>query len=147
MGLGKFGTPRPAVEETFDWFGVETRVHPDLSDLAIMDMFGALANPEDGAAAVNAMRDLAASLVHPDDLEAFWKTARANRQTMSDIAELAASLIGAISGRPTRLPSDSSDGQQNTSASSEDDSSLRALHMLEGRPDLQVAVLRAQEAG
>lgn len=142
--LGSFGKDRPAVDATFDWFGTETRVHPDISDLNIIGLFAGMQNNEDGAGALKALAELAAAIVHPDDLDGFWKAAREHRQTMEDIATLAMEIVGALAERPTQLPSASSDGQQPTDTSSTDDSSSQALRLLEGRPDLQVAVLRAQ---
>lgn len=137
--LGSFGKSRPAVEESFDWFGHEIRVHPDLSDIAIIDIVGAM---HDDTKAIETIARLGETLVHPDDLDEFMRVARANRQTMDDIAELAMELIGALAERPTELPSDSSDGQQTTARTSTGDSSSRAIEALEGRPDLQLMVMR-----
>lgn len=142
--LGSFGKARPVVDASFEWFGTDVRVHPDLSDLNIISLFSGMQGTEDGADALKALGDLAAALVHPDDLDEFWKLARGNRQTMEDIAVLAMELIGALADRPTSLPSDSSDGQQTTDTRSTDVSSSQALRLLDGRPDLQVAVLRRQ---
>lgn len=145
--LGKFGTARPVVEESFDWFDAEIRVHPDLSDLAIIDLFAAMqdVDEDDNASGVlAAMGSISSTLIHPDDVEAFMRIARANRQTMEDIVRLAMEVLGALAGRPTLLPSVSSDGRQATAPTSMGDSSEKALHALAGRPDLQVAVLRRQ---
>lgn len=147
MHLGDFGESRPSAEETFGYFGETLRVHPDLSDLAIVDLFDSMSSAQkDGAAAMAAIRGIGAALIHPDDVDRFWALARANRQTMEDVATLAMQLIGALAERPTLLPSVSSDGQQDTSPTSEGDSSSPALRLLSGRPDLQAAVLLAQEA-
>lgn len=147
--LGDFGTARDGNDATFGWFGTAVRVHPDLTDLALIDLVQQLTSVGDdnGEEAVSAVSGIATMLVHPDDFDAFWTTARTNRQTMEDVVQLAAHLIGGLAGRPTRLPSASSDGQQPTDPSSTDDSSSEALRLLDGRPDLQVAVLRAREAG
>lgn len=51
--LGDFGAARPPVTSTFGYFGETVRVHPDLSDLAIIDLFTAMSSPGDGAAAVD----------------------------------------------------------------------------------------------
>lgn len=147
--LGDFGTARPAAEATFGYFATTVRVHPDLSDLALVELAKKMSEAEsvdDGARALAAVTGMVAMIVHPDDADAFWVTARAHRQTLEDVIGLAASLIGALSERPTRLPSGSSGGQERTATSSTAGSSSSALRLLEGRPDLQVAVLRAEEA-
>lgn len=149
--LGDFGTARPPADATFGYFGETLRANPNVSDLAVVELFstlGGLEGDKDAGAAeaIGVLRQIGSTLVHEDDLDRFWSLARANRQTMEDLAELAMSLVAALTDRPTELPSDSSGGQQTTDTRSEADSSLPALRLLEGRPDLQVAVLRAQEA-
>lgn len=143
--LGDFGTAHDPVDATFGWFGARIRVHPDLTDLAILDLAETLSSTTDGSAAVDAIRNMATVLVHPDSLDEFWRLARANRQSMEDIADLSTRLISGLTDRPTQLPSASSDGQQRTGQSSTADSSSPAMRLLDGRPDLQVAVLRAEE--
>lgn len=149
--LGEFGTPRPAVEEKFGWLGVPVRVHPDLSDLALIDIVRRVGRAEkqgDVQALVEAVGDLIDLLIHPEDVEVFWRVARENRQTTEDIAEVAMKLVGAMANRPTMRPSDSSAGPSTTEPSSTDGSTSPALRLLEGkgRPDLAVAVLRAEQA-
>lgn len=142
--LGEFGTARPEVDLAFGYFGVTIRVHPDLSELALVDLFGAMAGgEEDGAKALNALNSMTDSLIHPEDVTEFRRLARANRQNTEDLAELAVKLVEAITDRPTQQPADSSGGLPTTDTKSEDDSRSQALQKLEGRPDLQVAVLRA----
>jgi hypothetical protein len=143
--LGDFGTERPAVEDSFGWFGSEVRVHPDISDLTIIGLFAAMQElgEEDGEKMIEAMGGIAAALVHPDDLDEFLGVARSHRQTMEDIATLAMNVIAALAERPTLLPSDSSAGQPTTAASS----SSKALRVLDGRPDLQAAVAHMERAG
>lgn len=141
--IGDFGVVREPVDEVFGWFGAEIRVNPDLTDLAVLDLVGLMGNMDDGNGAIEAIRSMGSVLVHPEDLDEFWGLARSNRQTMEDIGVLATHLIGALAERPTRLPSGSSDGQQSTDVSSTGSSSSQALRVLEDRPDLAVAVLRA----
>lgn len=148
--LGDFGSEREPVEESFGWFGAEIRVHPDLSDLAIVDLFATMASVRQGEAregaeaALGAITGIGQLLVHPDDVGEFWRLTRANRQTMEDIVSLAMNVLAALSGRPTQLPSDSSDGQRSTATRSGGGSSSPALRLLEGRPDLQAAVVMAE---
>lgn len=138
--LGNFGVERPPVEETFGYFGVTLRTNPDLSDVMVVDLFGELSKSPDD------VRRLASTLVHPDDVEEFWELVRNHRQSLEDLATLAMALIEALTERPTQRPSGSSDGPSSTDARSEDGSSLPALHVLNGRPDLQVAVVQASDA-
>lgn len=138
--LGDFGTEHAPVESTFGYFGASLRANPDLSDVMVVEMFGNLAESPDQ------VRKLASTLVHSDDVDEFWRLVRDNRQTMEDLATLAMALIEALTERPTRLPSDSSAGQSRTAPKSEVDSSSRALKVLDGRPDLQVAIVQADEA-
>lgn len=153
--LGEMGVAREEHDATFGYFGTTIRVHPDLSDIAVFDLFTDVATAVDGADAENAedvaklveaLRAVAATLVHPDDAEEFWRLARANRQSLDDVAGLAMRLLGALADRPTERPSVSSDGPSSTAATSGGGSSLPALRLLENRPDLAVAVLRAEES-
>jgi hypothetical protein len=141
--LGDFGTERPAVEESFGFFGAVVRVNPDISDLAVIEMFCRLA-AIDEAEAASVSRSISKALIHPDDVDLFLRTAVAHRQTIEDLVTVGLKIIEALTARPTQLPSASSDGQPTTTMSSGADSSSRALQLLDGRPDLQVAVLRAQ---
>lgn len=152
--LGSFGRDRPANEATFGYFDATLRVHPNLSDVAIVELFdimGSVADldendPKAASTAVGGIRSVADVLVHPDDVPEFWRLTREHRQTMEDIAELAMALLSALTDRPTSRPSASSDGPTIIEATSEDASRSPALRLLEARPDLAVAVLRAQEA-
>lgn len=141
--LGDFGIERPQVDEQFGYFGTVIRVNPDVSDLSIIEMFREVGAAQDDAA-VGTNRKIAATLVHADDLDVFMETAIRNRQTIEDLVQVGLNIIEALTARPTLLPSGSSDGQSTTDANSTADSSSRALQLLEGRPDLQVAVLRAE---
>lgn len=140
--LGEFGTSREAASLTFSYFGETLRTNPDLTDVMVIDLFNLM---DSGDTPVGQrLQTVVATLVHPDDVDRFREAAKANRQHMEDLGLLAMQLAAAITDRPTLLPSDSSDGQSSTDTSSEDDSSSRALRLLDGRPDLQVAVIRAQ---
>jgi hypothetical protein len=147
--LGSFGTPREAYDETFDYFGKEVRVHPDLSDLALLEFaeLGAGLSDASGRDAIAAVWAMLRNLVHPDDFDMFWAAARANRQTLEDLTDLCEALVEAVAERPTKRPSDSSDGQRSTGASSGDVYSLPAVQRLErqGRPDLALMVVEAVE--
>ena len=141
--LGEFGTTRPEVDLAFGYFGATIRVHPDLSELVLVDMFAGMGGGENGTEAFTAITGMADALVHPDDAAEFRARSRANRQTTEDLAQLAVKLVEALTDRPTLQPADSSGGLPTTVMSSGGDSRSEALKRLEGRPDLQVAVLRA----
>lgn len=160
--IGSFGTAREAVAEelTFDYFGEQYRVHPDATDLALVEFMDLAASIEIGAggkvtpesigagvqslaAIMSALREL----VHPDDFAAVWRAAKANRQTIEDLTELAMGLAAAVADRPTVRPSDSSDGPSSTEQSSTGDSSSPVSHLSvarrfeeQGRPDLALLV-------
>jgi hypothetical protein len=66
--LGDFGTPREAYDETFGYFGVQLRVHPDMSDLALLEFAELGANIEGatGSEALGAVWTMLRNIVHPD---------------------------------------------------------------------------------
>ena len=140
--IGEFGTVREKSDDvpTFGLVGQTFRVAPNLSDLAIMDIVETTLAAENmsGVQALAATKALLQSLVHPDDFDAMWAHARATAQTIDDITGLAQAIIASVTDRPTRQPSDSSDGPQETGPSSEVVSFLPAKERLEakGRGDL-----------
>lgn len=140
--LGDFGCEHEPSDATFGYFGATLRVHPDLSDIVWLTLADEM-EAADGEHA--ALRLIVSTLVHPDDVAEFWRLARANRQTLDDLQKFGIGMLSALTARPTERPSDFSDGpppMQDSSATA----SVPALHLLKGRPDLQVAVLQAQEA-
>lgn len=151
--LGSFGTPKEPNDVTFEYFGVTLRLNPDVTDVAMIELFAGFGDVDEQGQPVgdsrttrevlDQIRAVGETLIHPDDVDAFWKATRANRQDMSDLVQLSGQLMAAMTDRPTLLPSDSSGGQSNTDTSSTDVSYLPALRELEGRPDLAVAVLQA----
>jgi len=79
-----------------------------------------------------------------------YKTFRFNAGQFETRPEVFVDIIQGIfedlTTRNPTVPSDSSDGLDTGEMNSMDDSYSRALAQLEGRPDLQMAVLRSQEA-
>jgi len=172
MHLGSFGVRREQIDADFDYFGVTIRVHPNLSDLDHAELMIIAAGidvgdmdlddpkswtPEQRAgaqkandAAVNALR----GAVHPEDWDLFFKTAKANRQALTDLMALSSQISELATGFPTGQPSDSSDGRPSTTPKSKGGSSSRravksarhTLELLDGRPDLQIAAVYAYEA-
>lgn len=128
--------------------------------------------PEDLAAAAGAMDTVVSFLrqqIHPGDWDEFWRLAKTNRQTIQDLMGVAMELIEVASGFPSTRPSSSQVGRSRTRRKSKGGSSkparllqgqaeaqpaglpanpvaTRALHLVYGRPDLQAAIVRAQEA-
>lgn len=148
--IGSFGTPRPPVDLSFDYFGQEIHVNPDLSDLVLSD-FGEqamqVALTNDGLAAMGIVKSMLRDIIVEEDFDQFWSLARDNRQNAADLEEMGASIMEALSGRPTQRLSDSSPGQPTTAPSSMDASSLAVKRQFEGRGrgDLALIVKLADE--
>lgn len=170
--LGSLGTQRDAVDLDFDYFGETIRVHPDATDLDVADLMASVGelDIEDEEGAKEAMVGLGQFLVgkiHPEDRERFWKAAKANRQQIKDLLDVAKAITEAVaevaSGFPTGQPSDSppttasaskkSKGGTSSAARAErrrasaDTSRQRrvteqAMDLLDGRPDLKLALHR-----
>lgn len=142
MRLGDFGTPKPALEDTFGYFGQEFRVSPGLTDLALIDfaeMAGSL-DPENPQNSLIAMKNMLREVVHADDFDKVWALAKANGQGSEDIAKLVVALVEATTERPTERPATSSVGPLSTGGSSDLEVSSHATALLAGRPDLQMIV-------
>jgi hypothetical protein len=146
--LGTFGTVREQRADTFAYFGTDIRINASVSpDLALTDFVDdASSVNEDDPRALLSIKRFMQDLVHEDDFDTFWALARRNGQTVEDLAAVAKALLVAVSKRPTRRPSGSSGGPRRTRTKSAAGSSSTVLDRLEGRPDLQLAVVTAQEA-
>lgn len=163
--LGSLGTPHEPVDLTFDYFGVVIRVSPDASDLDLVGFMLDAADVEvaDEQKAMQAMSRYLKGLIADDDWDTFWRTAKANRQTLPDLLMLGEQIIEALAGVPTTPPSDSVGGRQTTASKSKGGSSSprasragrnadaantrRALELVpEGRPDIKEFLVQAQEA-
>lgn len=172
--LGELGTPRAAVDMDFPYFGEIIRVHPEASDLAAAELMlkaqdidlrgdvdindASTWDAETTKVMVEA-ENLAMSMIrqqiHPDDWDRFWKTARANRQNTVDLMNVTKTIAAEVAKFPTGPLSVSSGGRRNTSKKSKGGSSsrpagygsaTRALRLLDGRPDLKMAVWQADRA-
>lgn len=95
------------------------------------------------AAAFRAITSFIAACMDEDDYARWEAVARKNRSTGEAMIRL---VMEGLTARPTERPSGSSDGPTATAVNSTGDSSSRAAARLSGRPDLQLMVLRAQEA-
>jgi hypothetical protein len=100
--------------------------------------------------AIGVVKDFLARQIHPDDWALFWDLAKTNRQQLTDLLEVAMTIVTAVSNFPTTPPSGSPAGPPDMVAKLREGSSspvmTRALGLLSGRPDLQQAVMRAAES-
>lgn len=145
--LGTFGEAHEDMAETFDYFTIEIRVNPTLSELDILDfMESVAAADEDDPSSALVVKGFLRSLIHVDDFDLFWLTAKAHRQRVDDLQRVTKAIVEAVTARPTQQPSDSPTGRPATRRKSKVASSSRVLHRLAGRPDLQLAVVKAQQA-
>lgn len=146
--LGSFGVARDtAAPDDFEYFGVVIRTNPAATDLALTDFMehaGAVDEKDPGV--ITIVKDFMRDLIHPDDFDKFWGLARRNGQTTEDLLAVQKAVVSAVVGRPTGRPSGSSGGRRRTPAKSRAGSSSRVINRLAGRPDLQLAVVAAQEA-
>ena len=171
MHLGSLGTVREAVDADFDYFGEVIRVHPDASDLQQAELMILaegidvsdidMDDPESWTPgqrvviqkANDAVAQAIRGQVHPDDWDRFFKTARANRQFVMDLMALSKQISEMVAGFPTGQQSVSSPTPPVTDRKSRrgslrraDATARSAMRQLEGRPDLQMAVVAAHKA-
>ena len=78
----------------------------------------------------------------------WWDLAKVNRQTTTDLMEVAMVICEKVAGFPTG-PSSASPGgraatQRKSTAGLSSQATTKALQLLSGRPDLQHAVLQAR---
>lgn len=183
--IGTLGVSRAPTDLDFDYFGATIRVHPDASDtvelefmevgkdIDLSDLQGKdVAELDEKTQAVltranralvtgyGLVRSSLQQVIHPDDWDTFWQTARANRQRIGDLMtvlkRVTAAVVEADTGFPTLPPSGSPAGPESIPASSAAGSSWaaagqssdadQALKMLRGRPDLQEFVVLQEEA-
>lgn len=147
MNLGDFGTSvNGQVLLDFTYFGATIRVHPDFGELDYVDFMNKAGNVEtNDAIADGLIKDLMRMCIHPEDFDAFWRLARETRQRTEDIFPIAHRIVAAVSERPTGRPSGSSDGLSRTQQNSAGDDFSAAMAANAGRPDRQLALVRAHE--
>lgn len=144
--LGSLGSVREVMEpDTFGWFGSTVRTNPDMSDLAIVDFMEVAGNLDeaDMIGVFVVTKTFLRDCVHPDDFEAFWAAGKANGQGAEDMLAVAKALTESWTARPTRRQSASTGGLSPTPSTSPEQVAQAAYP---GRPDLQVAVIRAGQA-
>lgn len=145
--IGDFGEAQPELDATFGYFGEKIRVNPTMNELDMFDFVESAKDMDDmDPEAIVAVKNYLRGMIHPDDFDRFWLTAKKNRQGMEDLFKLTQKIVEKVADRPTKSPSSSSSGRRKTGRKSKQGSSSRALTLLEGRPDLQEVVVRRQEA-
>jgi len=150
MRLGDLGTQHSDEEITFGWFGVDIRVDPGFGQILVNEWvaeYGAL-DEDNLVKASGATQQLMRTLVHPDDFDTFWASAKAHNQNDQDFSRIMEKVIEALADRPTQQPSASSAGRKPTVVKSKGGSSSPAIERLEaaGRPDLAVVHAQAERA-
>jgi hypothetical protein len=156
--LGDLGTAREAEEITFGWFGATIRTNPEAApELEMIEFMNKAASIEvdadtdlaDAVGAMDTVLGFLQPLILAEDWDQFWDLAKRNRQTVEDLMTVAMRLVEVASGFPSGRPSDSPAGRSRTKQKSKGASSspaTRALSLVRGRPDLQAAIVSAQEA-
>ncbi|GLW32276.1 hypothetical protein [Actinoplanes regularis] len=159
--LGSFGRKYDRVELDFEFFGATIRANPEASQAALIEFMAGATNvsADDEIRSAVFIMDFLRQVIHPDDFGLFWKLAKAERQDpMRDLMPIGQAIVEAVSGGfPTGQSSDSSPGPTPMPPRFEVDlpsgdvpplspEAIRSMHRLDGRPDLQLTVLRAQEA-
>lgn len=159
---------------TFGYFGDRLRANPNASDLAFIEFLDKAENLDkvNEVEAVRLVLDYLREQIHADDWDRFWALSKANHQTSQDLMILSHQIQGAMSGFPTGQPSVSRAGRRATARKSGDASRSRAtrtraarsrdvvdgtvvsksdqvmdraMGLLDGRPDLKMAVWEAQQ--
>jgi len=157
--IGSFGRQYDKVELDFEYFGETIRVNPSCSKAALVEFMaeaGGVDQADEVRSAQLIMRTMR-EVVHPDDFKRFWAIAKRERQDpVEDILPIAQQVIEAVTGFPTGQPSASGSGPATTKPSyvvdlpsrdipTIDPVTLQGIRLTEGRPDLQVAMLRARD--
>jgi len=111
--LGELGgTERAPLTASFSYFGRSFRVHPDLSELDVIDFAEASEQlkPNDPAS-MSIIKKFVRKNLHVDDFEDFWASVRAHRQTAEETMNLMWKVIEGVTENPTGPPSASADGR------------------------------------
>ncbi len=131
-----------------DFYGESFALNESVSEIALMEFAEASADGLDAdmMQGMAAMMRLIKECVAPTDLKRFLVVARKNHASSEDLIAVLKATFEQTTERPTGLPAGSSDGQQTIEPKSDASSDDRGLEMLNGRPDLQLAVMRQRSA-
>jgi hypothetical protein len=147
--LGDLSSPRAERTETFGWFGQTFNVHPNLSDLTIVEFMEMAVNIDeaDELRASQLVLEQLKMLVHPDQWDEFMRLSKANRQNVQDLMELMNKLTTALGKGRGKQPSGSAIGRSRGREKPKRSASGRVIKHLEnkGRPDLAAVVAMARD--
>jgi hypothetical protein len=126
------------------FLGESFELRPKVSEYALIKFARAAAAGEDGDTmeGMASMLRLLEKCIVPKDWHRFDRLADEKDATTEQIMAVIKVALEQVAERPTALPSDSSDGQITTEPKSESNSAVKDS-VLSGRPDLQLAVMRA----
>lgn len=132
---------------TVDFHDEQYRITDKVGAMPLM-RFSKLAQSGDVSEqdALIAMYDLIEACFDPIDWERFQQAAMKHRADSDELMAVVSQVFLVLADRPTSRPSDSSDGPLTTAPSSTSTHVDRAIARLDGRPDLQLMVTKAQEA-
>lgn len=130
-----------------EFFG-EVFETPERFNMRLLTRFATLAkrgvdsDDIEGVAAIDSLID---QCLRPEDVERFDEVCDRERPDFDELMAFIMGVVAEVSQRPTKRPSDSSDGPTLTKDSSRDDSSLRVIRRLEaeGRPSIALMVQQA----
>jgi hypothetical protein len=100
----------------------------------------------DDMSSLAAMYDLIEMCFDPADWARFQKAATKHKADGTELMGVVSQVFQVLAARPTQRPSDSSDGPPSIEPSSTSTHVDRAIAQLDGRPDLQLIIVKAQEA-
>lgn len=135
-------------DQTVEFFG-EAFLAPERINTRRLLRFSAMADrglDTDDTAGMAALDGLIDQCLRPEDIDRFDEVCDRERPSAEELMEFVAKMMTAITDRPTRRPSDSSDGPSTIEPKSTDDSFGRVMRHLDGRPDLQLIAMTAQQA-
>ena len=129
------------------FFGEEFQSVEQFPQMALLE-FAHIANggvDSNDFAGLAAMYELLEAAIEPSDWARFKKCAKVNKAQGEDLLNVVGEVISRTARRPTSRPSDSSDGPSTTAHNSTSTPAERAIEQLNGRPELQLLVMQAQE--
>lgn len=130
-----------------DFYGEKFTLVEKVGDYALMEFAESAERVDsESLAGLAAIMRLLKAAIPEADWPRFQATARKNRASVDVCMELVMVLFEQEAARPTGRPSDSSGGPRIIEPNFTGGSSSPVIDRLNGRPDLQLMVLRAQEA-
>lgn len=121
ISLGDLSGPseRGPLVASFTYFGEQIRVHPDVTEVDMIDFLDdAETVDKDDPKSMLMVKNAARNHVHPDDFEKFWQLRKANRQGVEQLMGTIWQIVGGLTGKANGQRSASSDGPPATNPSS-----------------------------